>query len=304
MMLSVPVCQTDPWPSDLEGALRKFSAFNDRIRILFLTRDRKSERPKAVVWALGPSDTSFASACLLWDMLHVYHLMGVLNWNEGVRQLQEDANHKGAKASFLLAHKFFGSISQKIVPAWNPACRMVYRHTKKGLQELVIPSFLAGDSWRCWSQLCLAMIHKVMLDKGQSVNSSPALMAKIAMGGFNILEALPRTDSEPVKSLVLGLSQKLKACALVNWSRGQESSEDPGIHGKRVKILGQLVAQGIHLLPGFEFVKEEAENVTKMNDSVYFQPVPNEDVEKQVLSALPCTDVTASDGKEIIECYL
>jgi hypothetical protein len=230
--------------------------------------------------------------------------MGVLNWNEGVRQLQEDANHRGAKTSFLQAHKFFGSISQKIMPAWNPACRMVHRHTEKGPQELVVPSFLAGDSWAQWAQLCLAMIHRVMLDKGQSVNSSPALMVKIAMGGFNILETLPRTDSEPVKSLVHGFLQNLKALALVNWSRSQEGSEDTGTHGKRVKILGQLVTQGIHLLPGLEFVKEEAENMSKMNDSVYFQPVPAEDIEKQILSTLPRTDVTASDQKDIVECYL
>jgi hypothetical protein len=298
MELPIPVCLSGAWPSNLESARDKFAVYDQKKRILFAARDRKAELPKIAIWSMGSGDTIYSSTCLLWDVLHVYHHMGVLYWNEGVRQM---ADHQAAKKSFLEAYKMFRAISEKILPAWLPACRLVQRHEKDTSLTLMFPPFLVTDYWKHWSNLSLAMVHRVMIDKAVTEKMGDGLISRIAMGGYNLLKDLPRTESVQLKKIVEEHKNVLKTYALVYWTRNTKSSTEPNIHGRQVKILQDLAKTPI-ILPGIEDLKNEAATCEQTNNSMFFELVPQENIENDVLSLLPTTNVTEKDIQGPVAC--
>lgn len=290
MQLPVPVCYSDPWPTEHFSALSKFVVYDARIQNLFSIRDRKAEIPKIAIWSMGSGESVFSSSCLLWDVLHVYHLVGVLSWNEAIRQMEVLKDHKKAKSLFLEAHKFFQTISESILPAWLPSCRMAHLHEKDGSLKTIFPPFLVGETWKYWSQLALAMVHRVMIDKARE-SATPTLVSKIALGGYNLLKDLPRTEQKQLGSLIQEHTQILKIYALAYWAKGAENSAESGVHGMRVKILKDLVLIASKV-PGLENIKEEAANCEQLNNSVYFHAVPKENLVEQVLSMITAVNLT------------
>lgn len=301
MQIPVPVCYTHPWPTDLESAQEKFLFYNDRMTTLFLNRDRLAEQPQIATWSMSKDDPKYSSACLLWDVFHVYHLMGTMCWNEGVKLMTEDKDHKTSKTRFLQAYEYFNAITQRVLPSWLHSCRQVYKPEKDGSKTLLIPQFLKSDVWLHWSQMALVMVHRVTIDKALQTETSPSLIAKIAKGGWNLLASLPRTDVMLIKDLFQKQKDEIKVYALTFWARSNENSAENGIHGKRVKIYKDLAKKKLKLI-GLETLAEECDKCENTNSSVYFHEVPQTDIENEVLDSISTVNITEKEAKNTLLC--
>jgi hypothetical protein len=301
MQLPIPMCHSAPWPADLKAATEKFDVYNERMRLLFKNRDRTAEYPRINIWSMGPAEPALSSACLQWDVLHVYHMMAILHWNEAVTQFSTARDHNKARLLFTEAAKYFKAISDKVLPSWLPACRSAQRHEKDGSLTLVFPSFLVSDTWKHWTTLATSMVYRVMIDKAIAGESSPSLVSKLALGGYRLLASLPRTELKNVQKLVEEQRNVLKIYGLVYWSRIGDSSAEGDIHGRRVKILKDL-AQTPVVLPGIDDLRKEAELYEQTNNTVYFHPVPSGNVADEVLASAPATAIIKEENLAMICC--
>lgn len=301
MNLPLPKCHSEHWPEELEKALEKFKIYDERKKMVLILRDRNLERPRISTWSLGHETTIYSSACFLWDILHVYNHMGCLYWNEAIRLFSEEKDHPRAKKMMTEAYRKFRSISESIIPSWNPSCRAVERHDKGDLLTKTFPQFLVSDSWGFYCGLSLAVICIINIDK--SLNDTictPKTVSKIAMEGYNILKNLPRTEIAHINTLKEKYSAILEKYALVFWARDTSLDEEDQIHGKRINVLRRIVSLD-HNLAGMEDLREELSCMERINDHVHIQTVPQGDISQEILNLLQSGDMTKSLRKEAVE---
>lgn len=272
MELPVPVCYTDPWPADLDTAELKLSALEARMRSLFATRDRYAEHPRAHTWSLGCKEPQYTSACLLWEVLNAYHLMGVLNWNHGLKHSDHTKIHKAAC--------FFNAIATKVLPLWNPACRQV-----SDGRLFVEPRFLCTGYWEIMRDICCAEIQRKGVASGLKMGTKPATLAKIAVAGWKPLCRPHMCKGTPAAAVLSKQREILRAYTLATWARSIASDNDPATYGKAVRAM-ESAAKTTEKLEGLEDIVSEAGTFQHTNAHVYYSAIPAEEIDGELLSTV------------------
>lgn len=277
MELPVPICHSEPWPTDLEQAEIKFSHFNEHRRALFLTHDHYAEVPRIQTWSSSAKDNKrYSSACLLWDAIQAYGLLGVLNWNNGIKT--------GAVSNIRRAACFFNAIAKKLLPRWNPACRQVADG-----KSFVKPLCLRQCYWETLTDICRAEIQRLSLVMGLSKNNQTSALARLAVAGWKPLLRKWKWFDGPVADLLEKQRNRLRSYSLVLWARTLAKDNDPATYGKCVRAMESAAKNGS--IEGLGDLVTEAASTRQMNDRVYYSSVPTAEIDDEILNAVNPYDI-------------
>lgn len=159
--LNIPTCTTDTWTDDLNRCESKFvvyeSIWNDKMD----REDDKTDKSDIYTWKIDDSSVLLSSSCILWDIIHAFHRMSCLYYNESLINMKNN-DYKSALTHTKKAMRLCNVIMNKWLPRWNPACMIIYmKNNRNEWETTIVPDYINGNMWKNVSNIIYASICKI-----------------------------------------------------------------------------------------------------------------------------------------------
>lgn len=298
MNLDLPICSTDYWPPDIIRCTEKFEVYIKKYEMILKERNQTAETPKINTWKFNEKSESLSSGCLIWDIIHVCHYMAVLNWNEGLKNLEEK-RYLQSKGNFKKAYDLFEKISSEYLPNWNPVCMNVFENKCNIWVYRENPVYLTGNIWNHLKVMSNAYYYRTYVEHGLNetntikedededrkkwINTNK-LLSRISKRGYLIMSSHGNVFMRSIKNQFECLLRDMRIITLMCWIRSTEEniSEEYGIG---IKILSDIISSG-NTPKILGDLRSDLKLREKRNESIFFQKIPSEDLSESILNTI------------------